>query len=170
MMTKPLELLKSLKTVKAAKAPILVKTASTLKSSSHLEDAKAPSAVKDAALYSRVRAEADLIFLARSSIYRSAWIVREYKKRGGLYKSVVGVQQDAVGLRRWFAEKWVDVNRPKQPCGRRYPNDSQKYPLCRPTVRVSAATPLTVAEIGRRRIMAANRRKQVIRHSGVVHF
>ena len=38
-----------------------------------------------------------------------------YKKRGGLFDDPKNIDQ---GLNRWFKEKWTDVNRPGQPCGR----------------------------------------------------
>jgi hypothetical protein len=37
-------------------------------------------------LYSRVKAEAKKKFRVFPSAYASAWIVKEYKKRGGKYK------------------------------------------------------------------------------------
>ncbi len=47
-------------------------------------------------------------------------------------------------LERWFAEKWVDIKTGK-PCGSA--KDKSHYPKCRPTVRVSKATPVTVSEL-----------------------
>ena len=66
-------------------------------------------------IYEQVKLDANATFLAKTSVYRSAWIVREFKKRGGVYNKQGSSDQ---GLRRWFMEKWVDVNRPGQPCGR----------------------------------------------------
>lgn len=129
--------------------------------------------VKDAALYARVRADATLRFQAKTSVYRSAWIVREYKKRGGEYEYEYEYETAAKGgLGQWFLEKWVDVNTPGRPCGRPSSREvrGQKYPLCRPTVVVSIDTPLTADEIGPRRVTAANRRKQILRHMGSVRF
>jgi len=40
---------------------------------------------KNKALYSRVKTAAKKKFKAYPSAYASAWIVREYKKRGGTY-------------------------------------------------------------------------------------
>ena len=40
---------------------------------------------KNKALYSRVKSEAKKKFDTFPSAYASAWIVREYKKRGGTY-------------------------------------------------------------------------------------
>ena len=39
-------------------------------------------------LYSRVKAEAKRKFDVYPSAYANAWLVREYKKRGGTYKKV----------------------------------------------------------------------------------
>ena len=39
------------------------------------------------ALYSRVKAEAKRKFKVYPSAYANAWLVREYKKRGGTYPS-----------------------------------------------------------------------------------
>ena len=39
------------------------------------------------ALYSRVKAEAKRKFAGYPSAYATAWLVREYKKRGGPYRT-----------------------------------------------------------------------------------
>ena len=39
------------------------------------------------ALYSRVKSEAKRKFAVYPSAYANAWLVREYKKRGGTYRS-----------------------------------------------------------------------------------
>lgn len=136
----------------------------------------------DSALYARVVADATARFAAPTSVYRSAWIVREYRKRGGTYRSPnrdVGSHSRGAkappltGLRRWFREDWRDVNRPGQPCGR--PSSSaastpSPYPLCRPTRRVSPQTPRTLAELDPRAVAAANRVKQRVRETGRVRF
>ena len=44
-----------------------------------------PDNVKNKALYSRVKSAAKKKFDVFPSAYASAWIVREYKKRGGTY-------------------------------------------------------------------------------------
>ncbi len=44
-----------------------------------------PDNVKNKALYSRVKAEAKRKFDVYPSAYANAWLVREYKKRGGTY-------------------------------------------------------------------------------------
>jgi len=40
---------------------------------------------KNAALYARVKSEGKKKFKSWPSAYGSAWLVREYKKRGGTY-------------------------------------------------------------------------------------
>ena len=45
------------------------------------------------ALYSRVKAEAKRKFKVYPSAYANAWLVREYKKRGGTYR--VGKKKSA---------------------------------------------------------------------------
>tara|TARA_R100001129_G_C5145120_1_gene197149 strand:- start:70 stop:258 length:189 start_codon:yes stop_codon:yes gene_type:complete len=43
---------------------------------------------KDAKLYARVKAAAKAKFTVYPSAYANAWLVREYKKRGGTYSIV----------------------------------------------------------------------------------
>ena len=52
----------------------------------------------------------------------------------------------------------------------RFSGKNQKYPLCRPTKRVTFATPKTVSEISKRDIASAKREKQKIRHTGNIKF
>jgi hypothetical protein len=130
--------------------------------------------VLDQALYDKVKEEADAKFAAKTGIYKSSWIVREYKKRGGRYK---GTPDDDIGLTRWFREKWVDLNRPKnepgtgyESCGRPSSSSSQKehkYPLCRPTKRVTPSTPKTVSELSKAAIERAKKSKAKNSHATV---
>lgn len=117
----------------------------------------------DAKLYATVKTDADRKFLAPTSIYKSAWIVREYKKRGGTYDAPADPKQ---GLQRWFKEKWVDLNRPGQPCGRPKATTKGTYPLCRPTVRVTKETPVLKQELTRTEIVKANEKKQKLKNKG----
>lgn len=124
------------------------------------------------ALYAKVKAEADAKFLAPTSAYKSAWIVAEYKKRGGIYKE----DNKPRKLKRWFREKWVDLERPRangkgyEQCGR--PNASTRgtYPVCRPLRRINADTPLTVSEIDKKKLPQIEREKQRMKHRGYVSF
>jgi hypothetical protein len=134
----------------------------------------------DTKLYESVKREANALFLAKTSVYKSAWIVREYKKRGGKYDEAPPPPgQMPTGLQRWFREKWVNINAatskapnaPKAPCGRdSSSNTKQAYPLCRPTVRVTKETPTTLQELSPKQIRAAQKQKQVVKEKGRVHF
>lgn len=120
----------------------------------------------DKEIYKGVKAEADKRFVAPTSAYKSAWIVREYKSQGGRF----GQPKDSgSGLLRWFSERWVDINR-GGPCGRRSADEKGAYPLCRPTVRVSKQTPLLASEVPKSTIAAANRKKQMVKSKGRVAF
>ncbi len=57
-------------------------------------------------------------FVAPTSVYKSVWIVREYKKRNGTFADTKP-KDNSEGLLRWFREKWVDLNRPGEACGRK---------------------------------------------------
>lgn len=140
----------------------------------------------DKNLYKRVKKMADKKFQAKTGIYKSSWIVSQYKRLGGKY---IGVKPKNSGLKRWYKEKWVDLNKPikksgkvigYKPCGRKSltpvrqgilkSGKNQKYPLCRPTKRVSFATPKTFSEISKRDIALAKIEKQKIRHTGNIKF
>lgn len=128
-------------------------------------------------LYEKVKKEASRKFISNSGIYRSSWIVREYKKRGGKYK---GSKPKKTGLKRWYKEKWVDLNRPiykdgkivgYKPCGRKSTKKStKKYPLCRPSKRVTSKTPKTHKELSKKQIKSAKKRKSTIKHKGNIIF
>lgn len=125
-------------------------------------------------LYDDVKRLADKKFKSKSGIFRSSWIVREYKLRGGRYQ---GAKSDKQGLLRWFREKWVDLNRidksTKQykPCGRQRADRAKgPYPLCRPSRRVTAKTPRTYKEIPSKAIGAAKKAKKKYKGSRSVKF
>ena len=56
------------------------------KSKNKSTKSKIPSNVVNKALYSRVKAAAKRKFKVYPSAYANAWLVREYKKRGGRYR------------------------------------------------------------------------------------
>ncbi len=60
-------------------------------------------------LYDEVKRLANFKFDVKTSAYKSSWIVREYKKRGGTYE---GKKPVKTGLSRWYQEEWVDLRRP----------------------------------------------------------
>lgn len=73
----------------------------------------------DTDLYERVKKEADEKY-DKPSAYKSGWIVKTYKSRGGKYKG----DKKMKGLKRWFKENWSDVA-------------GLDYPVYRPTKRVT---------------------------------
>jgi hypothetical protein len=130
------------------------------------------------ALYNYVKQLANKKFKSKSGIYRSSWIVREYKKRGGKY---TGKKSSSTGLKRWYKEKWVDLNRPirnskgkiigYKSCGRKSVKGSRgKYPLCRPSKRVNKGSPRTYHSISSKSIQKAKREKSRIKHRGNIKF
>lgn len=136
----------------------------------------------DKKLYERVKKMADKKFQSKTGIYKSSWIVSEYKKLGGKY---IGLKPKKSGLKRWYKEKWVDLNRPiknssgqisgYKPCGRpgilkKSRDSKEKYPLCRPTKRVTFQTPRTISEISKRDIASAKREKAKIENKGNIKF
>lgn len=71
-------------------------------------------------------------------------------------------------LARWYDEKWVDVCRYLETgklasCGRHRATMSrdEKYPYCRPSIRISEKTPKTLDEISREELERRCRVKRV---------
>jgi hypothetical protein len=93
----------------------------------------------DPVLYDKVKKEADNIYI-KNSAYKSGWIVKTYKSLGGKYSGDKPVNE---GLDRWYKEKWEDVG-------------NQKYPVYRPTKRITKETPLIPNEIDK-----SNLKKQI---------
>jgi hypothetical protein len=130
-------------------------------------------------LYNRVKKMANRKFKSKSGIYRSSWIVKKYKSLGGKYK---GKKSKTSGLSRWYKEKWVDLNRPiknksgkiigYKSCGRKSISKqrSVKYPLCRPTKRITRKTPKTIKEINKKSIIKAKREKSKVKGTRNIKF
>ena len=100
---------------------------------------------KNQILYNEIKKKADSIYL-KPSAYKSGYIVKEYKKRGGEYIND-GKEQN---LKRWFKEKWTDVG-------------NKDYPVYRPTLRVNKHSPLTVSEINKKNLQKQIKLKQKIK-------
>lgn len=103
-----------------------------------------PATPTNKRLYSAVLKEAKEKYARFPSAYASAWIVKEYKRRGGTYSGSAG----ADGVSRWMRERWIQVvpyltKGETIPCGA--PNRPSK--ACRPLRRISDKTPPTIAEV-----------------------
>lgn len=115
--------------------------------------------ILDIKLYNHVKTLANLKFKSKSGIYRSSWIVNTYKKLGGKYS---GSKPKLTGLPRWYKEKWVNLYKSTKTgyssCGRS--NLTDKYPLCRPTFRITKKTPKTYNELSKNSIKLAKKQKK----------
>jgi len=129
-------------------------------------------------LYDYVKKLANKKFKSPSGIYRSSWIVHEYKRRGGRYS---GKKNSSSGLKRWYKEKWVDLNRPiknskgkiigYKSCGRKsVKSSSGKYPLCRPSKKINKSTPRTYHSISKKSLNKAKKEKEKIKYKGNIKF
>lgn len=95
-------------------------------------------------LYLEVKRYADMIY-EKPSAYKSGFIVKTYKQRGGKYKG-----DGKKPLTRWFKEEWEDIG-------------NKDYPVYRPTKRISKKTPLLPSEIDTTNLREQIRRKQIIK-------
>ena len=130
----------------------------------------------DENLHERVKKMADNKFQSKTGIYKSSWIVKEYKRLGGKFEGEKPKRSD---LKNWYKEKWVDINRPikfrgeiigYEPCGRINTAKISKYPLCRPTVKVSKKTPRLLSNISKQSIKKAQKLKAVYRGEQNIQF
>lgn len=96
-------------------------------------------------LYNQVKKEANKIY-GKPSAYKSGWIVKTYKQRGGTYKD----DSQPKTLERWFKEEWGDIG-------------GQDYPVYRPFKRITKDTPLTANEIDPKQAKEQIKLKQVIK-------
>ena len=99
---------------------------------------------KNKALYEKVKDEAKKKYKRYPSLYASAFIVREYKSRGGTY---YGTKEEE-GISQWFKEKWVMVipfikSGKVIECG----SSVKDTKACRPLKRINKTTPITLPEL-----------------------
>lgn len=118
-----------------------------------------PSNVMRPKLYERVKARADKIYRRPTSAYKSMWIAKEYKRLGGTYSGTRGASTN-----RWRKERWIQVipyvrNKKIVECGA----SNAHGKTCRPLVRVTKDTPLTIDEVvkllGAKKVIALARKK-----------
>lgn len=103
---------------------------------------------KDRVLYNAVISDAKKKFKQYPSLYASSWIVREYKKRGGDYKKSKSNSNKLTGIKKWYAEDWVQVKeyltkKKGVDCGA----SNRETKACRPLNRVDETTPITIDEL-----------------------
>ena len=96
-------------------------------------------------LYDDVKKEADKIY-KKSSAFKSGWIVKTYKSRGGKYKD----DNKPKNLKRWYQERWDDIS-------------GESYPVYRPFKRVNKQTPIIVSEIDPKNLKEQIKLKQKIK-------
>lgn len=113
----------------------------------------------DKRLYDEVKNEVRRRVRAWPSAYASGQVVREYKRRGGRYSG----DRSSGNLRRWFREDWRNVcERDSSGNYKKCAQDARgtRYPYCRPSRRVSRATPRTIDEMTESQRTRMCRRKQ----------
>lgn len=103
----------------------------------------------DKDIYKIVKERADQIY-KKPSAYKSGWIVKEYKRLKGRF-----LDSDEKPLKRWFREEWKDYAP--------LIGEKSKYPVYRPTKRISKDTPSTVHEIPKKRLKEQYKLKQEIK-------
>jgi hypothetical protein len=109
---------------------------------------KIPERVLNPILYRRAYDKVTRIYGTQTSAYRSMAIVKEYKSLGGKYAGQRKRSSIAPGVRRWLRERWIMVTNyvlegKTVPCG----NHARRQHACRPLVRVTKKTPMTVNEV-----------------------
>jgi hypothetical protein len=89
-------------------------------------------------------------------------LVKEYKKAGGTYS---GKKSKNSSLDRWYKEKWINVCKlPKKvACGRpkiQMKSWKKKFPYCRPSIKITKATPKTSKELSKSQITSRCKKKK----------
>lgn len=107
---------------------------------------KLPDNVLNPVLYRRAYDKVTQVYGTQTSAYRSMAIVRAYKQLGGKYDGTKKRTQQ--GVQRWLRERWIMVQpyvlkQKSIPCG----NHARRKHACRPLVRVTKNTPMTVKEV-----------------------
>ncbi len=103
------------------------------------------------------------------SAYASGMVVREYKRVMAALGRPAYVnapkRSPKAGLKRWFAEKWIDI-RTGKPCGSAR-TKAAYYPTCRPSRRITKASPVTATELSARNSLEMIAQKQKARSKTV---
>ena len=159
---------KSLKTRRRRKSLKTRRSLKSLKSRKSRRSRKTgKNKPKNTQLYKKVISEAKKKFKVWPSAYASAWVVKEYKRRGGSYS---GKKSQKSGISRWMAEKWINVCKlPKKvACGRpklSEKNWKKRYPYCRPSKKITSKTPRLASTLSKSQIkkLCKSKRKSPMR-------
>lgn len=100
----------------------------------------------DPELYAKAKRYADRVYGKTTSAYKSMAIVKKYKQLGGTYppKKKKSTKE---GVTRWLQEKWIMVQ-PYVKSGKivKCGSSQRRQHACRPSVRITPKTPMTVQE------------------------
>ena len=116
---------------------------------------KIPDNIIKKSLYRKVKEEAKMKYKRYPSLYASAWINKEYQKRGGKYKNKINSNNN---IDIWFREQWIQII-PYVKDGLTIKCGSNNKPTkaCRPLIRINKDTPPTIDEIikkfGKRKVI-----------------
>ena len=105
----------------------------------------------NAELYKKVKKKATQKFERWPSAYGSAWLVKEYKRRGGKYSSsykTSASKGSPEGVERWMKEEWIQVA-PYLKDGKKIACGAIRHAskACRPLKRISSKTPIRISEL-----------------------
>lgn len=115
-------------------------------------------------MYKQAKKHADQVYGNTTSAYKSMFIVKTYKSMGGTYTPDRSIKLS--GTKRWLREKWIQVEpfvskNERKTCG----TTQRRKHACRPSVRVSSKTPITVQESvkkhGGKKVISLAKRKQI---------
>ena len=99
--------------------------------------------VLDPDLYKKAVSKVTRSYGTQTSAYRSMAIVKAYKALGGRYSK----KKKGTDLARWRKERWIQVvpyvsNQRVKKCG----SSDRRRHACRPLIRVTKSTPITLGE------------------------
>lgn len=97
--------------------------------------------------YKKVKSQYDVFPSARAS-----QAIAKCRKSSGIVKKT----ESGASLKRWESEKWKDT-RTNKPCG-----SGGKNEYCRPTNRVSSATPKTKSEMSKSELSKKKLEKSIV--------
>lgn len=97
---------------------------------------------KDKQLYEQVKELAKKKYKRYPSLYASAWIQKEYQKKGGKYSL-----DQKTNIDKWSEERWVQVIPFLRGKVVECETKNKDTNACRPMVRVDSTTPITINEV-----------------------